>query len=95
MVEVAFVIPRSSINLYGVNTTPLTGGPRLTFGAPVLVSRCELGIFRTGTNVLAGLDPMPDFYEDPAICFRVYCNYAEWVVNQGIVDLPSLERRCH
>jgi DNA primase len=47
-------------------------------------SRFYLGIFRTGTNALAGLDPLPDCFEDPKICTDAYGNYAELDLAKGI-----------
>jgi hypothetical protein len=69
----------NSVNLFGVNTAPLTAGPRLFFegGAPVLISQFSLGIFRTGTHPLAGQDPLPDCFEDPDFCKGIYGNFAE------------------
>ena len=49
-VKVAFWV--QSVNLAGVNTTPLTGGPRLIFnGGFPFIDRVELGVVRSGTNV--------------------------------------------
>ncbi|HEY5914074.1 MAG TPA: hypothetical protein VJA21_26090 [Verrucomicrobiae bacterium] len=67
----------AGVNLYGVNTTPLTGGPRLVcLGAPVAVSRFYLAALRT-TGPLAGQDPLADCYADPLICSGVYSNRVE------------------
>jgi hypothetical protein len=75
----------AAVNLKGVNTAPLTGGPRLIFeGGQVFISSVALGIFRTGTNALADLDPLPDCYEDPKICTDAYGNYAELDLAKGI-----------
>ncbi|MEO8425963.1 MAG: hypothetical protein ABI651_02510 [Verrucomicrobiota bacterium] len=82
-VQRAFVIP--AVNLTGVGTAPLTGGPRLTFeGGKPFISRIDVGIFRAGTNALAGLDPLPDCFEDPKICTEAYGNYAELDLAKGI-----------
>ncbi|TMP98807.1 MAG: CHRD domain-containing protein, partial [Verrucomicrobia bacterium] len=68
----------AAVDLKGINTGSLEGGPRLIFeNGQVFVSRVELGIFRTGTNALAGVDPVPDCFEDPKICTDAYGNYAE------------------
>jgi hypothetical protein len=75
-VKVAFWIP--SVNLSGVNTAPLTGGPRLSFnGGFPLIDRIELGVVRAGTNALAGLDPDPTYFMNPLICTTNYAYYAE------------------
>jgi len=82
-VKVAFWI--KAVNLQGVNTTPLTGGPRLTFnGSPIFVDRVELGVVRTGTNILAGLDPNPAYFMNPTICTTNYAYYAELDLQAGI-----------
>ena len=83
--RIAFVVP--NVDLAGTNTAPLTGGPRLAFSvgsAFPFFDRVELGIFRTGTNTLAGLDPDPTFYLDPSICTSNYGNYAELDLQNGI-----------
>ena len=54
--KLAFYIP--GVDLVGVGTAPLTGGPTLSIvpnGGYPFIDRIELGIFRTGTNALAGL----------------------------------------
>jgi hypothetical protein len=39
----------AAVNLKGINTGSLEGGPRLIFeNGQVLISRVELGVFRTG-----------------------------------------------
>jgi hypothetical protein len=82
-VRLAFVIP--SVNLTGVGTAPLTGGPTWSFdGGNPFISRIDVGIFRTGTNALAGLDPLPDCFEDPKICTDAYGSYAELDLAKGI-----------
>ena len=81
--KIAFVVP--NVGLAGINTAPLTGGPRLTFtGGFPFIDRVELGVFRTGTNALAGLDPDSGFYLDPAICTTNYGIYAELDLQNGI-----------
>jgi len=83
--RVAFVVP--GVNLTGTNTAPLTGGPRLVFnGGFPFIDRIELGVYRTGTNALAGLDPDPTFFLDPNICTTNYGNYAELDLQNGISD---------
>ncbi len=77
----------AAVNLKGINTGTLEGGPRLVFqNGPVFVSRVELGIYRTGTNALAGLDPIPDCFEDPKICTDAYGNYAELDLSKGVMN---------
>jgi len=77
----------ASVNLKGINTGALEGGPRLIFeNGQVLVSRVELGLFRTGTNALAGVDPIPDCFEDPRICTDAYGNYAELDFGKAIMN---------
>ena len=84
-VKVAFWIP--SVNLIGINTAPLTGGPRLQFiGAPPFIDRAELGVVRSGTNALAGLDPDPTYYMNPTICTTNYQYYAELDLHAGITN---------
>ena len=79
----SFTIP--AVNLTGVNTAPLTGGPRLIFeGSPPFISRVELGIFRTGANSLAGLDPLPNCFEDHRICTDEYDSFAELDLGKDI-----------
>jgi hypothetical protein len=84
-VKVAFWIP--SVNLSGVNTAPLTGGPRLTFqGGFPFIDRIELGVVRSGTNVLAGLDPDPTYFMNPLICTTNYAYYAELDLQTGLTN---------
>lgn len=64
------------VNLLGVNTAPLTGGPRFFGNQPVAVSRFYMAALRT-SGPLAGQDPLADCYPDPLICQGVYGNYAE------------------
>ena len=85
----SWMIP--NVNLAGINTAPLTGGPRLIStsdvgGVPVPVSRFELGILRTGFDPLAGLDPLPDCYQDPLMCQGVYGTYVELDLQHGITN---------
>jgi len=83
--RVAFVVP--NVDLVGINTGTLTGGPRLIFnGGFPFIDRAELGIYRTGTNVLAGLDPDQTFYLDPNICTTNYTNYAELDLQNGVTN---------
>jgi len=84
--KIAFSIP--GVDLVGVQTAPLTGGPTLTFqnGASPFIDRIELGIYRTGTNALAGQDPVPDYFINPFICDTNYGYYAEWDPNDGITN---------
>ena len=82
-VKLAFWLP--PVNLTGVNTTPLTGGPRLIFnGGFPFIDRIELGVVRTGTNALSGLDPDPTYYINPLICTTNYGYYAELDLATGV-----------
>jgi hypothetical protein len=45
-----------------------------------------LGIFRSGTNALAGLDPDPAYFVDPLICSTNYGYYAELDLQKGITN---------
>lgn len=84
-VKVAFWI--SSVDLAGINTAPLTGGPRLTFtGGFPFIDRVELGVLRSGTNALAGLDPDPTCFINPGICTTNYGNYAELDLHNGVTN---------
>ncbi len=75
------------VDLEGVGTAPLTGGPTLSFvGGTPYIDRIELGVIRSGTNVLAGLDPAPDYYMNPVICSTNYGYYAEWDPHDGITN---------
>ncbi len=80
----SWVVP--DVSLFGVNTAPLTAGPRVFFedNAPVFISAFELGIFRIGTHALAGLDPNPACVEDPGAC--AYGNFAEMDLATGKLD---------
>ncbi len=83
--KLAFWIP--SVDLAGVNTAPFTGGPRLTFsGGFPFIDRIELGVVRTGTNVLAGLDPEPSYFLNPLICSTNYSYYVELDLQNGITN---------
>jgi hypothetical protein len=83
--RLAFWVP--GVNLSGINTAPLTGGPRLLFydGYP-FIDRIELGVARTGSNPLAGLDPDPTFNVDPLVCSTNYGYYAELDLHAGITN---------
>jgi hypothetical protein len=82
--KVAFWIP--SVNLFGVNTAPYTGGPRLTGNAFPFIDRIELGIVRAGTNALAGLDPDSSYLLNPLICTTNYGYYVELDLQHGITN---------
>jgi hypothetical protein len=83
--KLAFWIP--AVNLTGINTGPYTGGPRLSFtGFFPFIDRIELGVVRSGTNVLAGLDPEPSYLLDPKICFTNYSYYVELDLQNGITN---------
>lgn len=79
----SFTIP--AVNLMGVGTAPLTGGPRFIFeGGNVFISRIDLAVLRTGTNALAGQDPLADCVEDLKICTDAYGSYAELDVDKNV-----------
>lgn len=80
----SWVVP--AVNLFGVNTAPLTGGPRLIFEQPIFVSRVDLAVFRVGDHPLAGQDPLVDCYADPNICTDAYGNFAEMDLATGTLD---------
>ncbi|MDA0750220.1 MAG: hypothetical protein O2964_05840 [Verrucomicrobia bacterium] len=81
--KIAFRIP--DVNLKGVNTGNLTGGPRLMFETTGLyVSRVDMAILRDGEHPLAGQDPLTDCFEDPAICTDLYGNFAEYDLHNEI-----------
>ena len=84
--KLGFWIP--AVDLVGVGTAPLTGGPTLSFvnGGFPYIDRIELGIIRAGTNALAGQDPAPDYYMNPLICTTNYGYYAEWDPHDGITN---------
>ena len=72
----SWIVP--AVNLKGVSTGALTGGPRFTSeNGAVFVSRCEIAVLRTGSHPLAGIDPLADCYQDPSICTDAYGNYVE------------------
>jgi hypothetical protein len=74
-----------AVALAGVNTGTLTGGPRfVSENGQVFVSRMFMAVLRTGTNSLAGQDPLSDCYEDPNICTDAYGNYAELDLAKGV-----------
>src|ERR1017187_9686088 len=76
-----------SVDLEGVNTTQLTGGPTVVFnGGLPYIDRVELGVIRTGTNALAGLTPDPAYHIDPFICLTNYGYYAEWNPSAGVFN---------
>ncbi|MDG2125237.1 MAG: hypothetical protein P8J87_16150 [Verrucomicrobiales bacterium] len=76
----------SSVNLFGVGTAPLTGGPRITFdpGANVYISRFDLAVVRVGEHPLAGSDPLADCFEDPTVCAGEYGFEAELDLQAGV-----------
>lgn len=83
--KLAFWIP--SVDLYGVDVAPATGGPTLTFnGQAPFIDRVELGVVRNGTNALAGLDPEPGYFLDPIICATNYGYYAEWDPHDNVTN---------
>ncbi|HWD21197.1 MAG TPA: hypothetical protein VHB20_18160 [Verrucomicrobiae bacterium] len=84
-VKLAFWV--QSVNLTGINTGSYTGGPRLTFsGGYPFIDKVELGIVRSGTNALAGLDPDPSYLLDPKICTTNYGYYIQLDMQNGISD---------
>jgi hypothetical protein len=83
--KLAFYI--GGVDLEGVSTAPLTGGPTLAIqGSAPFIDRVELGVIRTGTNALAGLTPAPDYFMNPLICETNYGYYAEWAPYLGITN---------
>ncbi|MBM3880472.1 MAG: hypothetical protein FJ387_12280 [Verrucomicrobia bacterium] len=81
----SWVVP--AVNLRGVNAGALTAGPRFASeNGQVFVSRFELGVLRTGTHPLAGIDPLADCYSDPNICTDLYGNYVELDVHRDVRD---------
>jgi hypothetical protein len=77
----------AAVNLFGVNTTPLTAGPRLIFeGGQVFISRFDLAVLRVGNHPLAGQDPLADCFEDPFICTETYGKYVEMDLANGILE---------
>ncbi len=76
----------SGVNLIGMNTSPLTGGPRLIcVSQPVAVSRVEMAVLRT-SGPLAGQDPLAGCAADPLACSGLYSNYAELDLANGITN---------
>jgi hypothetical protein len=74
-----------AVNLKGVNTGSLTGGPRFASeNGQVAVSRIDLAVMRTGSHPLAGQDPLADCYEDPNVCTDTYGSYAELDLAQNL-----------
>lgn len=83
--KLAFWIP--SVDLYGVDVAPATGGPTLTFSGPApFIDRVELGVARSGTNALAGEDPEPNYFLNPIICDTNYGYYAEWDPHDNVTN---------
>ncbi len=81
----SWIVP--NVNLLGVNTAPLTGGPRLVSKfAQVKVSRVEMGILRSGTDPLAGQDPLAGCPADPNVCLGLYTNYVELDLANGVTS---------
>lgn len=75
----------AAVNLKGVNTGNLTGGPRLIFeGEKVFISNVALAVLRTGDHPLAGQDPLLDCVEDPKICTEAYGSFVEMDLAKGI-----------
>ena len=73
------------VNLFGVDTAPLTGGPLfVSDGEPVYISRVDLALIRTGDHPLAWQDPLANCYSDSRIC--EYGNYAEMDLHNDIRD---------
>jgi hypothetical protein len=73
----------NGVNLLGVDTAPLTGGPRfIADGEPVFISRIDFAVMRTGDHPLAGEDPLADCIIDPRVC--EYGNYAELDLQKDI-----------
>ncbi len=88
-IKVAFYV--GPLNLNGVNTSPLTGGPTIQFNGSVpYIDRVEVGLIRTGTNALAGQIPDPDYHINPFICGTNYGYYAEWNPSAGIINNVDL-----
>ena len=76
----------SGVNLRGVNTAPLTGGPRFTsVNGQVAVSRFFLAALRT-SGPLANQDPLADCLPDPAVCEGVYGDFAELDLANGVMN---------
>jgi hypothetical protein len=74
-----------AVNLRGVNTAPLTGGPRFVFeGGKVFISSVDIAVMRAGNHPLAGQDPLADCVEDVKICTDAYGSFAELDLAKGI-----------
>jgi hypothetical protein len=74
----------SAVNLKGINTGTLTGGPRLIFETPnIFISSFSLAVLRVGSHPLAGQDPLADCVEDPKICTDAYGNFVEFDLVAG------------
>ena len=84
--KVAFFV--GPLNLNGVNTAPLTGGPLMLFsGAVPYIDRVEVGLIRTGTNALAGQIPDPSYLLNPLVTAGTNSGYyAEWYPSAGIAN---------
>jgi hypothetical protein len=82
----SWVVP--AVNLFGVNVTPLTAGPRLFFetSRQVAVARVDMAILRTGNHPLAGQDPLADCFEDPNICTGQYGSFVEMDLANGTLN---------
>jgi hypothetical protein len=84
-IKVAFYV--GPLNLNGVNTAPLTGGPLMQFNGGIpYIDRVEVGLIRTGTNALAGQIPDSNYHINPFICNTNYGYYAEWNPTAGIAN---------
>jgi hypothetical protein len=80
----SWIVP--NVNLYGVNTTPDSGGPRFLCGTlPVAVSRVEMAVLRQ-SGPLAGQDPLAGCVPDPLVCEGAYTNYGELNFSAGITN---------
>jgi hypothetical protein len=83
--KVAFYV--GPLNLEGINTSPLTGGPVIQFnGTEPYIDRIEVGVIRTGTNALAGQIPDPNYYLNPLVYGTNNGYYAEWYPSAGIIN---------
>ena len=75
-----------NVNLLGVGTAPLTGGPQfISINGEVAVSRFYLAALRL-SGPLAGQDPLASCYSDPNVCLGVYGNYAELDLANSITN---------
>jgi len=83
-IKVCFFV--GPVNLDGVNTAPLTGGPVIQFNAYPYIDRVEVGLIRTGTNALAGQIPDPNYHLNPFICDTNYGFFAEWNPTAGFTN---------